>query len=189
MTPPHLIPGTAYPLGAPATWRDGPQAHSCYVGMSHKRQKAASAGCGHHEVVCNVASQDIPKALHMLRTRTFFGLGIGDLQITVGCLQLLLAHDLALEVAKGDVEPAEVDHIIVQLGEELVVDARHGRSQAVPAPLPCLAQQMTDRGLAASTKVRAHGKADRGGWGEQHGLELVLASGVQRLQHSATARP
>lgn len=129
MTPPHLIPGTAYRLGAPASWRDRPQAHSCYMGVSHKMQNVASAGCSHHGVVCNVASQDIPKALHMLRTRTFFGLGIADLQITVGCLQLLLAHDLALEVAKGDVKATEGDCTIVQLGEELVVDARHCQGQ------------------------------------------------------------
>lgn len=144
MTPPHLIPGTAYPPVAPASWRDGLQAHSCYVGMSHKRQNVASAGCGHHGVVGNADSQDIPKALHMLHTRTFFGLGIGDLQITVGCLQLLFPHDPAPEVAKGDVEATEGDRIIVQLRGELVVDARHGRGQAVPAPLLCLARQMIE---------------------------------------------
>lgn len=85
-----------------------------------------------------------PKPPHRLRTRTFFGLGIGDLQITVGCLQLLTEHDPALEVAKGDVEAVESDRIIAQLGGELVVDAGHGQGQAVPAPRLCLAQQMTE---------------------------------------------
>ena len=39
--------------------------------------------------------------------RTFFGLGIGDVQVAASRLQLLTAHDLALEVAQGDVEAVE----------------------------------------------------------------------------------
>lgn len=66
--------------------------------------------------------------------RTFFGLGVGDLQVAVSRLQLLAAHDLALEVAQGDVQPVEGDRIIVQLGRELVMDARHGRGRACSAP-------------------------------------------------------
>ena len=65
---------------------------------------------------------------------TFFALGVGDLQVAVGCLQLLAAHDLALEVMQGDVEAVEADGIKVQFGRELVVHARHGWGQAVPAP-------------------------------------------------------
>jgi len=63
---------------------------------------------------------------------TFFGLGVGDLQIAAGRLQLLAAHDLGLEVAQGDVEAVEGDHVIGQFGKELVVDSRHGWGQAVP---------------------------------------------------------
>lgn len=65
--------------------------------------------------------------------RTFFGLRVGDLQVAVGRLQLLPAHDLALEVAQGDVQPVEGDRIIVELGGELVVHARHGGARAAPA--------------------------------------------------------
>lgn len=138
--------------------------------MTHKEQSAAPAGHSRHGAVCDAASRAVPEAPCPPPPRTFFGLGVGDLQVTVGCLQLLAAHDLALEVAQGDVEAVEGDRIIVQLGEELIVNTRHGEGQVVPALQRRLPRQMAWR---PPRWVRAHGdtgKGHRGGRGKQSGL-------------------
>lgn len=64
---------------------------------------------------------------------TFTGLSFEDLQVAVGHLQPLTDHDLVLEVTQGDVVTMKRDHVVAQLGGELVVDTRHGsRVTALP---------------------------------------------------------
>lgn len=131
--------------------------------------------------------------------RTFFGLRVGDLQVAVGRLQLLPAHDLALEVAQGDVQPVEGDRIIVELGGELVVHARHGGARAAPA----LARRgrggragPAGAGTAALGRraaLRARGAAPWPGRGLRAGQASALhrgepaASAPQRPRPSASA--
>lgn len=67
---------------------------------------------------------------------TFAGLSFEDLQVTVGRLQPLAGHDLALEVTQGDAVAMERDHVVAQLGGELVVDTRHGPAVPARPPLP-----------------------------------------------------
>ena len=67
-----------------------------------------------------------------------------------------------LEAAQGDVEAVEGDRIIVQLGGELVVDERHGRGQAMPAPCRRLLRQMASRPLRWVRACGAMGKGFTG---------------------------
>ena len=187
--PPSFIPGVACPPGPPARWQDGPQADSRYTGTSHKEQSAAPTGCGRRGAVCDAACQAVPEAPRPPPPRTFFGLGAGDLQVAVSCLQLLTAHDLPLEVAQGDVEAVEGDRPVLQRGRELVVDARHGRGQVLPAPRGRLLRQTVSR---PPRRVRARGSARKGparGVGQAARAELGWAGGAQSLRRSTITRP
>ena len=95
------------PPGPPARRRDGHQADSRYMGTNHKEQSAAPAGRDHHGAFSAAASPAVPEPPPPPPPRTFFGLGIGDVQVAASRLQLLTAHDLALEVAQVDVEAVE----------------------------------------------------------------------------------
>ena len=187
--PPSFIPGVACPPGPPARRQDGPQADSRYMGTSHKEQSAAPTGCGRRGAVCDAACQAVPEAPRPPPPRTFFALGVGDLQVAVSCLQLLTAHDLPLEVAQGDVEAVEGDRTVLQRRRELVVDARHGRGQVLPAPRGRLLRQTVSR---PPRRVRARGSARKGparGVGQAARAELGWAGGAQRLRRSTIPRP
>ena len=94
------------------------------------------AECGSHSLwhcmIC-AAAPGWPWAQTPL---TFTGLSFEDLQVTVGHLQLLAGHDLALDVTQGDAVAMKCDHVIAQLGGELVVDPWHGPGVTAQSLLP-----------------------------------------------------
>lgn len=56
---------------------------------------------------------------------TFFSLGVGNLEVAVGGLQLLSPHDLALQLAHGDVQPVESHRVVVKFRGKFVMNTRH----------------------------------------------------------------
>lgn len=56
---------------------------------------------------------------------TFFSLGVGDLEVAVSGFQLLSPHDLALQLAHGDVQPVESHRVVVKFRGKLIMNTRH----------------------------------------------------------------
>ena len=165
--PLRLIPGAACRPGPPARQRDGPQADSRYMGMNHKEQSAAPAGRGHHRAVCAAASPVGPRGPPPPPPHTFFGLGIGDVQVAAGHLQLLTAHDLALEVHREMWRPLKVNGRVDDgekptwpwLGLRSLSRTQHSQAQplamATRVPLPqCSAEAFP--GCQLHGQLRAH---------------------------------
>lgn len=95
-------------------------------GDKPQRAEPGSCSCSHHRW-----SVTPPAGQFLTPPHTFFGLGVGDLQVTAGHLQLLMAHDLLFQVAQGNVDAMESHCITAEFGGELVVDTGHGWGPAL----------------------------------------------------------